>query len=136
MAGGLPHVLLVEDDDDLRDAILESLSAVRRFSLTPASTARQAIAAVTRKPADVLILDANLPDLPLPPLVAELRRVQGEPAAAMVLLTGGHGIQATARKLGTRFFLRKPASADHLFRTVCAALEDRTARLGRVPPLR
>src|SRR5262245_34516561 len=57
----LPLVLLVEDEDTLRDIVRRNLEA-RRYRVDRAATAAEAIAALDRETPAVMLLDINLPD--------------------------------------------------------------------------
>lgn len=55
------HLLLVEDDKDLRNMIQEALGE-SGYKITEAGTVAKAIAAFDEKPVDLVILDLTLPD--------------------------------------------------------------------------
>lgn len=59
-----PHILLVDDDDDLRSALSEQLAFDQAFKVSEANTGQSGIDFVTNKDnaVDLVILDVGLPD--------------------------------------------------------------------------
>lgn len=58
----LKKILLVDDDDDLRDALGEQLAMTEEFDVTEAADGRAALDRVTEAQFDLVILDVGLPD--------------------------------------------------------------------------
>jgi DNA-binding response OmpR family regulator len=56
-----PRLLIVEDDDGLRDVLTRSLTA-EGFSVTAVASGHRFIASAVEEPADVLVIDIGLPD--------------------------------------------------------------------------
>ena len=56
-------LLLVDDDDDLRDTLAEQLSPYEEFSLLTGANANAAIQTVKSTQVDLLIMDVGLPDM-------------------------------------------------------------------------
>jgi DNA-binding response OmpR family regulator len=55
-------ILIVDDDDTLRETLREQLSLHDEFSVTEAETATAALRQLKQDEADLIILDVNLPD--------------------------------------------------------------------------
>ena len=56
-------ILLVDDDDDLRETLTEQLSPYDEFNLLSGATATQAIQIAKSNQVDLLIMDVGLPDM-------------------------------------------------------------------------
>lgn len=56
-------IIIVDDDDLLRDSLKEQFSLHDEFSVSEAATAAAGIKAVKAEQADLVILDVNLPDM-------------------------------------------------------------------------
>jgi two-component system response regulator MprA len=56
-----PRLLIVEDDPDLRDVLVRSLTA-EGFNVTAVASGHRFLAAAVDDPADVLVIDIGLPD--------------------------------------------------------------------------
>ncbi|MGQ3674765.1 response regulator transcription factor [Xanthobacter sp. TB0139] len=56
-------ILVVEDDPELRDALIEQLALQEEFEPIPAGTGEAAIAAAQNGAADLVIMDIGLPDM-------------------------------------------------------------------------
>ena len=121
------HVLIVDDDETLRDLLARELSR-SGHRVSQAADAAQALALVKEDEPDALLLDLMLPDRPGIDLLRQLRAER--PAVEVVVLTA-HGTVDTAlaaMKLGAYDYLRKPCHLQELELTLERANERR--RLG------
>ncbi|MCX7644277.1 MAG: response regulator transcription factor [Rhodobacteraceae bacterium] len=59
---GLKKILLVDDDDDLREALSEQLVMTEDFDVFEAGTGGEALARIREQHYDLVILDVGLPD--------------------------------------------------------------------------
>jgi len=57
------HILVVDDDDELRDSLAEQLALHEEFETEVASTARQALDQLKANRIDLVLLDIGLPDM-------------------------------------------------------------------------
>jgi DNA-binding NtrC family response regulator len=115
-------VLVVEDDDSLRELIVEKLT-LDGFSVASAASAMDAHARITAFAYDALVLDLRLPDASgLDVLSAALERY---PGMAAVVMTGYGGAEEAvdAMKRGAIDFLFKPFQLSHLAGILQAAVE-------------
>ena len=79
-------ILLVDDDDDLREALMEQLALYDEFSLTQATTAGDGIRLAKEDHTDLLIMDVGLPDMDGREAVKLLRK--GGFKSPIIMLTG------------------------------------------------
>lgn len=114
----MPHILLVEDDDTLRQVTSAAL-AKRGFTLTELSDYAQAEAHIRNHPAQSTTYDAAILDLKLHnqlslPLIPLLRNAM--PNIKILVLTGYASIATAveAVKLGADNYLPKPASLNDI----------------------
>lgn len=56
------NILIVDDDDDLREALAEQLVQETDFKVTTATTVAQGLAAARANLPDLILLDVDLPD--------------------------------------------------------------------------
>ncbi len=87
----LKNILLVDDDDDLREALAEQLVLTEDFEVFEAETAHAAMARVKEQLYDLIILDVGLPDNDGRE-VCRLMRKQG--VKAPILMLTGHDSDA------------------------------------------
>jgi DNA-binding response OmpR family regulator len=80
------HLLLVDDDDGLRDALTEQLSLYEEFETSCESNATKGIQAARSKRVDLLIMDVGLPDMDGREAVKLLRKTGFK--APIIMLTG------------------------------------------------
>ncbi|MDE3827055.1 response regulator transcription factor [Sinorhizobium meliloti] len=79
-------ILLVDDDDDLRETLIEQLSLYEEFDLLQESTAGKGIQMARGRQVDLLIMDVGLPDMDGREAVKLLRK--GGFRAPIIMLTG------------------------------------------------
>jgi two-component system response regulator AtoC len=114
-----PTVLLVEDDDLVRDAMCKALVKAGYLVQTAAS-GHDAIAILRTPllPIDVVLLDIQLPDVSGIDLCAKFRELQ--PDLPVVVCTGCTDPQENAElnKLGIRGYFAKPIPMEELLATM------------------
>ncbi len=118
------HILLVDDEDDIREVAGISLEAVGGWEVSSASSGREGIAKALAERPDAILLDVMMPELDGP---ATFRRLQEHPETCdipVILLTAK--AQAVARRhfeaLGVAGMLTKPFDPMKLSDEVSAAL--------------
>jgi CheY-like chemotaxis protein len=105
------NVLLVEDDDDTREAL--RLALVSRGALvTAAAGAKEALAAVQRALPDVVVSDIAMPDEDGYAFLRKLRSLKPErggrvPAVALTAF-GSREARELSRECGFHYHLEKP----------------------------
>lgn len=83
---GTRTILLVDDDDDLREMLVEQLGLYEEFHVMQEKTATKGVQAARNNPVDLLIMDVGLPDMDGREAVKLLRR--GGFKAPIIMLTG------------------------------------------------
>src|SRR5688572_27585825 len=106
-------VLILEDEPKMRDLLTRAISSWN-FSTTPARTAEDALRPIPADPADILLLDLNLPGLSGLEFLQQIR--PRHPHTPAIILTG-FGDLAAARHaihLDVVEFLTKPCHLGEL----------------------
>jgi DNA-binding response OmpR family regulator len=114
------HVLVIEDDQDIREAIDRLLSmAGHRVKLCP--TALDGLRELSTGSPDVVVLDLNLPDLDG---AAVLRRIRASSAVPVVVATarGAESEMIRLLRAGADDYVVKPYSAEQLEARILAVL--------------
>lgn len=101
------HILIVEDDRDLREALVTTLE-LARYRVCEAANADEALASLARTPVDMVISDVNMPGLSGHELLAEVQRLY--PGLPMMLITAYGQIShaVSAMQSGAIDYLVKP----------------------------
>jgi DNA-binding response OmpR family regulator len=101
-------ILIVEDDADLREALIEQLSLEDEFTVEAAATGADGIAKARGGKVDIVLMDVGLPDMDGREAVATLRS-QGF-AAPVIVLTGHDTDSDTIQGLdaGANDYVTKP----------------------------
>ena len=60
---GKRHLLIVDDEKDLRETLIEQLGLTEEFMLSAAETATQALAVTKGDRIDLVVMDVGLPDM-------------------------------------------------------------------------
>ena len=80
------HILLIDDDDDLREALQEQLSLYEEFEISTEVNATKGIQAARSGHVDLLIVDVGLPDMDGREAVKIIRK--NGVKAPIIMLTG------------------------------------------------
>ncbi|WP_372965747.1 sigma-54-dependent transcriptional regulator [Marinobacter sp.] len=101
------QILIVEDDQDLREALVTTLE-LARFRVCEAANADEALASLARNPVDMVISDVNMPGLSGHELLSEVQRIY--PGLPMMLITAYGQIShaVSAMQSGAIDYLVKP----------------------------
>ncbi|MEM1263677.1 MAG: sigma-54 dependent transcriptional regulator [Pseudomonadota bacterium] len=130
------HILVVDDESDIRSLIQEILSE-EGYDVTVAADAREARSARDSRDPDLVLLDIWMPDTDGISLLREW--TQSADYVCPVVMMSGHGTVDTAveaTRLGAFDYIEKPLSLAKLLRTVERALESGgTAARGGSPGL-
>jgi two-component system nitrogen regulation response regulator NtrX len=123
----LNHVLIVDDEQEIRDS-LESILREEEYIVTTAATAGEAMALLRDAVYDVVLLDVWLPDRDGLDALIEIKQMESSPE---VVIISGHGtIEAAvkATKLGAYDFLEKPLSLERTLLVLKNATQARKLR--------
>ena len=116
----MANVLLVEDDPDVRSAVIRQLTAFGH-AVRSAGTALAALREASRDPGDIIVLDLGLPDLDGSETLKMLRAITRVP----VIIATARDDEAEIIRLlnaGADDYLVKPFSGGHLAARIAALL--------------
>ena len=123
---GASHILVVEDDPDVRRVIVECLSLIG-YKVTEAANGSEALASLAAIKPDLLVVDYAMPDMTGAEVISEARKMIGD--VPVILATGYADMAAVERLAGKPRILRKPFDIAQLGDAVHDVLEsakDRT----------
>ncbi|HJW21580.1 MAG TPA: response regulator transcription factor, partial [Candidatus Limnocylindrales bacterium] len=111
-SGDGPSVLVVEDDDETRHALVRDLAA-RGYRLVEAADGRSALRHWEAQRPDVMLLDLGLPDIDG---LDVIRRVRRESTTPIVILSGRYEEREKVEALerGADDYVTKPFGVDEL----------------------
>ncbi len=124
----MPHVLVVDDEAQIRRALNTILQA-RAFKVSEAGSAAEALEALTDSTPDLIVLDLTLPDQDGIDLCAELRTWLDIPILVLSV-RADESDKIRALETGADDYLTKPFSAGELAARVNALIR----RAGTRPP--
>ncbi|MCA8974170.1 MAG: sigma-54-dependent Fis family transcriptional regulator [Planctomycetes bacterium] len=121
---GLPRVLIVDDEDGVREG-LRSMLQREGLHIETAGTAEEGVRRVEQKSFDIVFLDLNLPGADGLSMLGKLRR--GNPPADVIVLTGYGTVANTVESMrkGACDVIEKPFSNDRILAVVRRVLETR-----------
>ncbi|GGC75492.1 sigma-54-dependent transcriptional regulator [Marinobacter halophilus] len=101
------QILIVEDDRDLRDALVTTLE-LAKFQVYEAANGKEALVSLARNPVDMVVSDVNMPGMSGHELLAEVQRHY--PGLPMMLITAYGQIShaVSAMQSGAIDYLVKP----------------------------
>ena len=116
-ASNLPPVLLVEDDDDLREAIAITLS-LKGIEHKIVDRAELALGLIQPNYPNILITDFRLPGMNGIELLREARKIQPDLPVVVMTAFADAKLAVEALKSGARDFLIKPFVPDQLVEVI------------------
>jgi DNA-binding NtrC family response regulator len=124
----MANLLVVDDDNDLVDALGEMLRA-RGHVVHTAGTGEEGLLVLrSASLPDALILDVDMPILGGPGMAREmLVHDAGEEKIPIILVSGNSDLARIAKRMGTPYFLGKPCGIDALIHLLDRALRERRA---------
>ncbi len=121
---GLPRVLVIDDEEGIREGLRSMLQA-EGVAVETATTAEDGVRRVGQKGFDIVFLDLNLPGADGLSILSALRR--GSPPPDVVILTGFGTVANTveAMRKGAGDVIEKPFNQDRILAVVRRCLETR-----------
>jgi DNA-binding response OmpR family regulator len=101
-------ILIIDDDDVLRDALKEQFALHGEFSVSEAATAAAGIKAVKNAHADLVILDVNLPDMDGREACKQMRRCGYKGPIIMLTAQGSDADAILGLDAGANDYVTKP----------------------------
>jgi CheY-like chemotaxis protein len=114
------HILVVEDDPDVRRVIVECLGLIG-YTVSEAANGAEGIEAIRRGKPDLLVVDYAMPDMTGAEVISRAREIVGE--LPVILATGYADMAMVERLVGRPLVLRKPFDINTLGTAVAAALQ-------------
>jgi CheY-like chemotaxis protein len=114
------HILVVEDDADVRRVIVECLGLIG-YSVTEAANGTEGLDAIRRGKPDLIVVDYAMPDMTGAEVISKARELVGH--IPVILATGYADMAAVERLAGRPTVLRKPFDINALGSAVAAALQ-------------
>jgi DNA-binding response OmpR family regulator len=120
----MSHILVIDDDIDLRVIMQEALQAAG-YEVSMAADGAQGIALQRKQPASLLITDIFMPNKEGIETIRDFR--EEFPNVPIIAMSGGGKLKRqsslfTAKALGAEVILRKPFKMSDLLRSVAALL--------------
>lgn len=116
----MPSILIIDDDDSLRDSLRRILHK-EGYTIMEASEGGRGLKLLERSSVDLILLDIFMPDKDGLETIGELRRAH--PGITIIAMSGGGFIGTVdvlhvAKKLGVRRTLAKPFTREQLLDAV------------------
>lgn len=121
---GDPRVLVVEDDDVMRESIAEIL-LMYGFSVAVAQDGIGAMELATREGFDVVVCDVRMPGMDGHAVVRKLRHRESPPEVVMITAYPGWRVTAEAYASGVFSMMQKPLNLVALATVVGEAVRKR-----------
>jgi DNA-binding NtrC family response regulator len=118
-------ILIVEDDERLRDILLEA-AAMEEYDARGVSSAEAAVEQLRHEPFDILLTDVTLPGMSGLDLLQRCTRLRPGILPIVITAYGTVDIAVEAMKRGASDFITKPFELDGLLGTIRVAAERAT----------
>ncbi len=123
------RILIVDDEDDFREAIIKRLRA-RKVDIEGANSGSKALEMLNEKDFDVVVLDVKMPGMDG---IETLREIKlKKPLIEVIMLTGHASVESGIQgmQLGAFDYVMKPVALDDLMDKLRQAYERRSVQLG------
>ncbi len=124
---GHATILVVEDDEAMRDLLIEELSDAG-YRVLAAQGGRVGIDMVKTHPVNLVITDLRMPDLDGFDLIRDIKATPESPHIVMITAFGSIETAIKAVKLGAYDYITKPFEIEELILVTDKALGERTLR--------
>lgn len=127
----MPHVLIIDDDRNLRFAFRRVLDA-RTYTIDEAGTGEEGLAMATSQPYDVILLDLRMPGMSGMEVLQKLLALDSKTPVIMMTAFGTTDTAIQAMKHGAYDFVLKPFDIEEIQRVVQHAAEAKRLMSRRV----
>jgi urea transport system substrate-binding protein len=110
------HILVVEDDGDLRHALMTSIQ-LAGYRVDEAENGLQALEILENITPELILLDMKMPVMNGWEFVAALRR-RSKPQPPIVVLTAAHDTEQRALEVGAQGWVGKPCELSELITAI------------------
>ena len=132
---GAKHILLVDDDDDLRQTLAEQLAHYDEFVTSQASSGSAAIETAKEGGHDLIVLDVGLPDLDGREVCRLLRRAGVKAPIVMLTASASDSDTILGLEAGANDYVAKPVRFNVLLARIRAHLRQHEMTEDAVFPL-
>jgi DNA-binding response OmpR family regulator len=133
MTQGTSRIAVVEDEPDLREAVVAYLGA-QGFDALPCADAAALDAALAEAPVEAVLLDLNLPREGGLSIARRLRALPEAPGILIVTALGEPTDRIVGLELGADDYIGKPFELRELLARLRSVLRRRRAQAGSAPP--
>ncbi len=113
----MPHILIIDDDPGMREALEQNLESAGHKTLQ-AADGRQALQVMRHTAPDLILLDLLMPEMDG---IELLQSLQGKPRPKIIAMSGapeGWNVLHVAQKMGATRTLAKPFTPTDVLRAV------------------
>jgi DNA-binding response OmpR family regulator len=122
----MADLLVVEDDEDI-STLVEILFTERGHVVRIASNGEEGLQRLSERLPDLVVMDVEMPLVSGPTMAARMFVENlGRENLPIVIVSGSDELRATAREVGTPYYLPKPFAPRKLVELVDRALRERT----------
>ncbi|HEX2112722.1 MAG TPA: response regulator [Gaiellaceae bacterium] len=108
-----PLVLIVDDDDALRDFLRSNLE-IEGYVVREAASAEDGLAVLEQEPPDLILLDVMMPGMSGWEMLQRVQERHGVGAIPVIMFSGKVEARAEAEQRGAEAFLGKPFDPEQL----------------------
>jgi len=122
------NILIVDDEKTVRRSLNKALT-MNGFSCEEASCADEAMASLSRRPTDLVILDVMMPGTSGKELLPQLKKTYPDTAVVMATAVVEPDTIVNCMKNGAHDYITKPFDVDQLLANIQTVLEKRSLEL-------
>ena len=121
MISAISRILVVDDEDDIREIVSASLEALGGYTVEPCESGNEAILKAAAFKPDIILLDVMMPGMDGPTTLGKLREIDGLQTTPVIFITAKAMPTEVDRylSLGTLGVITKPFNP----MTICEEIE-------------
>lgn len=113
----MKHIVLIDDDRDLLEALTYILSG-KGFHVIPYASAVGVLDKVAKRLPDVIVVDNTMPELDGATFTRQLKSKQGTRGVPVIMMSAFRHSAIDAKKAGADAFLSKPFNSADLISSI------------------
>jgi two-component system sensor histidine kinase/response regulator len=118
------HILIIDDDHALLDALPEALSLrIDDLDVDTCDSAREALDRIVETEFDALIVDIKMPGMDGLELLAEIKKIRPDTPTILITGHGDHDLAVEALRLGAHDYITKPIDREYFVSSLNRSIE-------------
>lgn len=118
----MAHKILIIDDEQINTTIVKFGLSEKRYDVSTAKDGQEGLDLVKQQKPDLIILDAQMPNMNGYEFVGEIKRVEGAQNIPIIMLTANETMEGMFKLEGVKEYFVKPVKMPELVAKIVSYL--------------